>query len=163
MRGKKIILTCLLLVMAFGLIGCDAFVRKFTRKPKKKDLTPEEMVLLPQEYGNIQISKEERYRQNFLFWKSWQDELINSLTPDANHKKQIDCVQEAVRNLQQLALLLNEEKQKELNIYISQMTDLEAAIVKDLYGNNVARNRSSAERIKMNILRGFSFNKIKSL
>ncbi|MFA5150687.1 MAG: hypothetical protein WC433_07270, partial [Candidatus Omnitrophota bacterium] len=61
--------------LLFTLCGCEAFVRKFTRK-SKKDKVPVEMVLAPEEWKGPQMTKEEQYRQYFVFWQSWQDELI---------------------------------------------------------------------------------------
>jgi DNA repair ATPase RecN len=161
MKSKKIILICGLLTMVCGLTGCDAFVRKFTRKPKKTDLSPTEMVLVPEEYKERVLTKEEAYHQYFLFWKSWQDELITSLTANSNQKKQIDCVKEAIKNLEQLKPLLQEDKLKKLDFYISQLKGLQDSIAKDLYAGNLNTNRLQAERIKRNILRDLSFNAIK--
>ena len=160
MKSKILLLVtiCLLLVT---MLGCDAFVRKFTRK-RKKEAPKEEMVLVPEEYKPPQLTKEEVYRHYFLFWKSWHDELINSLSAGASHKKQIDCINEALENLEQLQTTLQEAKQKKLDIYINQLKDLKESIAEDLYGNNVAQNRLTAERIKRGILRDFSYEKIKN-
>jgi len=136
-------------------------MRKFTRKPKKENLSKEEMVLAPQEYKGPDMTKEEIYRKYFLYWKSWHDELISSLSPGANHKKQIDCVGQAVKNLEHLKGLLTEDKKKKLDIYINQLNALQDLITKDVYSSNIVANRSTAERIKRNILRDFSYNKIK--
>ena len=148
---------CVLLVTSFG---CDAFVRKFTRK-RKKEAPKEEMVLVPQEYKPPQLTKEEVYRQYFLYWKSWHDELINSLSTGASHKKQIDCINEALENLEQLRTTLQATKQNRLDGYINQLKNLKESIAEDLYGNNVAQNRLTAERIKRGILRDFSYEKVK--
>ena len=153
-----LIFGCWLLV---SVLGCDAFVRKFTRKPKKENLPREEMVLEPMEYKGPEMSKEELYRQYFLYWRSWHDELIQSLSQNTNHKKQIECVNEAIKNIEQIKVLLNAEKQKQLDIYINQLNDLRDLVTKDIYGNNIIGNRAIAERIKKNILRDFSYNKIK--
>lgn len=151
-----------ILLLIFSLIGCDAFVRKFTRKHKKSDSEREELVLVPQEYKNT-MSKEQIYRQYFLFWKCWQDELIEALNNTAalNHKKQVSCAEEALKNLVQLRTLLNSAEQKRLDICIGQLSDLKEAIKQDTYGGNFAMNRWKAEHIKMRILREFSFDKIK--
>jgi hypothetical protein len=151
----------LILFLITSLLGCDAFVRKFTRKPKKDQTPKEEMVLAPQEYKPT-MSKEEQYRQYFLFWKSWQDELITALTSrDPNHKKQVDCANEAIKNLVGMRLLLNSEGQKKLDIYISRMTELRDSVDNDAYSTNVSSNRLEAERIKRDILQYFSFGDIK--
>jgi hypothetical protein len=161
MKFKKFIFICVLLAMLSGLCGCEAFVRKFTRKPKKENIARVEIVVAPEEYRGPRLSKEELYRQYLLYWKSWQDELITSLSGGANHKKQIGCVSEAIKNLLNLRALLNEEKQKKLDIYIGRSNDLKDLITKDSYGSRIAGNRQNAERIKKDILRDFSYNKIK--
>lgn len=160
MKSKIILLVtiCFLLVTA---LGCDAFVRKFTRKSKKENLPKQELVLVPEEYKPPKMTKEEVYRQYFLYWKSWHDELINSLSGGASQKKQIDCANEALKNLDSLRGTLQEARQKKLDIYIGQLKYLKKEVEKDLYGNNISTNRLTAERIRRGIMRDFSYNKIK--
>lgn len=165
-RLKPQITQIVILVSGFWFlvfsIGCEAFVRKFTRKPKKENLPRQEMVLVPEEYKSPQMPKEELYRQYFLFWKSWQDELIGSLSAQANHKKQIDCIAQAISNLMNLRTLLNTQRQKQLDVYIGQLNELKESIIQDSYGSNIAGNRQKAERIKRSILQDFSYNKVNS-
>lgn len=165
LQAQSLKLQALLLVtsslLLVTILGCEAFVRKFTRKPKKEELPKEEMVLVPQEYKVPQMSKDELYRQHFLFWKSWHDELIESLSVGANHKKQRGCIKEAIKNLMYLKALLNEQRQKGLEVYLGQLNDLKGEVDRDAYGNNIAVHRHSAERIKRNILRDFSYNRVK--
>lgn len=142
-------------------IGCDAFVRKFTRKPKRESLPQEEMVLVPEEYKGPQITKEELYRQYFLFWKSWHDELMESLLQNRSQKKKVDCLEEAIKNLDNLKTLLNEETKKKLDVYITQLKVLKDSIAKDLYGTHNTQHFQSAGRIKRDIRRNFSYRKIK--
>jgi len=142
------------------LLGCEAFVRKFTRKPKKEE-APEPMVLVPEEYRGPEMTREELYRQYLLFWKSWQDELIQSLTDGSNNKKRIDCANEALKNLYQMRLMLNPDTQLRLDDYIRQSEELKNAISRDTYGYDLAVNRQRAERIRRNMLRDFSYFKIK--
>ncbi len=157
----KVILLVTIYSLLVTTIGCDAFVRKFTRKPKKENLTsPEEMILAPEEYRGAQMTKEEMYRQYFLFWKSWQDELITSLLERRSQKKYIACAEEAIKNLVNLKVLLNAEKQEKLDIYIKRLKDLRDSISQDLYDNNVTTHLQEAERIKRGILKEFSYQKI---
>lgn len=68
MKSKTILLVtsyCLVLT----LTGCDAFVRKFTRKPKTQEFPEGEMILAPVEYEPIAMSSRQRYQQDFLFGK----------------------------------------------------------------------------------------------
>ena len=158
---KRFFLLFAICYLLFAILGCEAFVRKFTRKPKEEKLSKEEMVIAPEEYKGPVMAKEDLYRQYFLFWKSWHDELITSLAPNANHKKQIGCADEAIKNLESLRPLLNEQAQKKLDLYIAQLKELKELISKDFYGNSVTSNAQRAERIKRNILRDFSYSKIK--
>jgi len=163
LRSKENISKTILLVASCSLLvtmlGCDAFVRKFTRKPKKEDLPKEELVLFPEEYKPT-MDKEQVYRQYFLFWQSWQEELITALLRSGNHKKQVDCAEEAIKNLTSLKPLIKAEKQKKLDIYITQLKDLRDQIKMDAYSSRADVNIQEAERIKKGILRDFSYSKI---
>jgi len=78
MMLKKACLVFLCCILLSVLSGCETMARKFTRKSKKPG-QPVQMVLAPEEYKGPDMSKEELYRQYFLFWKSWHDELENAL------------------------------------------------------------------------------------
>lgn len=148
--------------LLFTLTGCDAFVRKFTRKPKTQEFPEAEMILAPEEYQGMALSPKQQYQQDFLFWKTWQDELIVSLQEKRSQKKQMDCLQQAIRNLENLRPLLREELREVLERYIEQEKGLLDSIRRDVYGRDTSGNMSSAERIKRNILRDFAYGKIKA-
>jgi len=61
-----------------------------------------------------------------------------------------------------LRILSNDEKKAKLDVYINQIKELDEIIAQDLYGNNIAVNRLTAEQIKRNILRDFSYDKVKN-
>ncbi len=145
----------------FSVLGCESFVRKFVRKPKKEVISREEMVLAPVEYKAPAADKEGLYRQYFLYWKSWQEELINSLSPGMNCRKQLDCAIQAIKNLEQIKVMFNEESQRQLSVYIEQINELKVSIEKDAYDIIIDLHRKAAERIKSDIIRKFSYNKIK--
>ncbi|MDD2927377.1 MAG: hypothetical protein PHE30_00810 [Candidatus Omnitrophica bacterium] len=162
MKGqRRWLLFFIFYFLLFTLCGCEAFVRKFTRK-SKKDKAPVEMVLAPEEWKGPQMTKEEQYRQYFVFWQSWQDELINALTQNAPQKKKLDCAQQAMKNLVGLRSLLNESKQKQLDIYLKQLVDLQNDIKSDIYGNANNFYRQNSEKLKMNISQRFSYNDVKN-
>ena len=147
--------------LLFSLIGCEAFVKKFTRRPKRSTVK-EEPVLAPEEYPLSDISTEERYRQYFLFWKSWQDELITALGSSDSHKKRQDCLKQAIKNLEEMRFLLFEEKQKELDVYLERLRHLANEISQDVYGSRLTVHKGRAESLKRDILRDFSFPKVKN-
>lgn len=147
--------------LLFSAIGCESFTRKFTRKSKKTDQAIE-MVLIPEEYKGPNMTKEEIYRQYFLFWKSWQDELINALTQRSSLKKKIDCAREALKNLVNMRGLLVAPSQKNLDLYIAKSEDLISDMQSDIYGANDNRNIQTAERLKSGIQKGFIHPKIRN-
>ncbi|MDI6606064.1 MAG: hypothetical protein QME65_02850 [Candidatus Omnitrophota bacterium] len=159
MKLKRFVFLCGLLTLVCGLLGCDAFVRKFTRPPKKKSISQEEMVLVPQEYTNM--DKEEVYRRYFVFWESWMDELINALELYPNYKKQVDCMERALKNLVYLKTLLNEEAQKKVDVYIARTIDLQAKIKGDPYADFRKDNATEAERLKLDLSRDLSYSAVK--
>lgn len=156
----QIVTLVFILWFIISSMGCEAFIKKFTRKPKKEE-PPEEMILVPEEYPSLFKDKEEAYRQYFLYWKSWQDELINSLSVGTSQKKQLSCADEALKNLNEIKKILVEEKHKALDLYITELIGLRDNIKNDPYSNNAANNRSLAEVLKRNILRDFSYPKVK--
>jgi hypothetical protein len=120
------------------------------------------MVLAPEEYKGPDMTKEELYRQYFLFWKSWQDELENALTQKASLKKKVDCIQEALKNLVNMRGMLVDDMQKNLDVYINKTIELLASIRGDIYGTNDSFNLHFAEGIKMDIHKGFIYPKVRN-
>lgn len=156
---KLFILFCSLLSMACGLVGCDAFVRKFTRKPKDENIKRAEPVLEPQEY--VAPAAREQYSQYLLFWQSWQDELTNALIYKSSNKRQLGCAKEALKNLSNMRdLLSSADKRKKIDVCIADLKDLKDNIENDPYGNNINSNARTSERIKRTVLRDFSMKKV---
>jgi hypothetical protein len=147
--------------MLLNLVGCESFVRKFTRKSKKSNQAVE-MVLVPEEYKGPNMTKEEIYRQYYLFWGSWQDELINALVQKLSLKKKIDCAQEALKNLVNMKMMLVAGAQKNFDPEIVRLNGLLASIKSDVYGANDNANLRLAERIKYNVHKNFVYPKIKN-
>ena len=161
MRLKRIFLVFLCCFLLLDLAGCEGFTRKFTRKSKKSN-QPVEMVLAPEEFKGPNMTKEELYRQNFLFWQSWHDELENALTQKSSLKKKVDCAQEALKNLVNMKNMLVPDVQKNLEIYVNQTIELLASIKSDIYGTRDSSNLHTAEGIKKGIHQGFIYPKVRN-
>jgi hypothetical protein len=161
MRLKKILSVLLFCFLLLDSVGCESFTRKFTRKSKKSEQSME-MVLLPEEYKGPEMTKEELYRQYFLYWNLWQDELINSLTQNASLKKKIDCAQEALKNFTNMKMLLVTDAQKNFDTYLVKLNDLLASMKKDVYGVDNNSNLRVAERIKAGVHQNFVYPKIRN-
>jgi hypothetical protein len=159
MSLKKLFFVVAIYFLVFNLIGCEAFVRKFTRK---KDKEPqEEMVLAPEPYKNT-ASKEDMYRQSFVYWKAEHEELISALLENKPAKKRIKSAQEAIKHLENMKVLLSVDKQKQLGGYIIKLQDLLDNIKGDSYGSNNNLYRMKAENIRRDILRDFTYDKVKN-
>ena len=156
---QKTMILILGLFLLVNAVGCEAFVRKFTRKSKSKPA--EEMVLVPEEWKGLQMTKEQLYRQHLLFWQSWQDELITALTEKSSLKKRKDCIEQALKSLDGMRSLLKETNKKQLDVYIKEMRSLQADISSDIYANSNNANRREAEKLRRNILQRFSYNDVK--
>lgn len=161
MEIKRMLCILLFCFLLLDLVGCESFVRKFTRKSKKTE-QPVEMVLAPEEYKGPNMTKEELYRQYFLYWNSWQEELINALTQKASLKKKVDCAQEALKNLANMKMLLVPDAQKNLDVYIAKSNGLLEYLKGDAYGAMDNRNCQAAQLIKSNIQRNFIYPKIRN-
>lgn len=161
MNLKKVIFLVIAYFLCANLIGCDAFVRKFTRKKKTTEGNEVEMVLAPVEYKAPVMTKEERYRQVFLYWQSWQSELVEALTSSRNYKKTMDCVNQSLENLNNIKLLLSGEYEKKALNYYNRLNSLKSRIANDIYFNEVAVSRMDAERIRRDIFRDLSITKVK--
>jgi hypothetical protein len=159
--AKKLLQFCCALVLVFQLAGCESLGRKFVRKPDPQSLKKEEVVFAPQEYKDEGVTNADLYRQYFLYWKTWQDELIDSLESNGNRKRQIDSLNEGLKNLDSIKVLIRPEAAARLEVYIKDLLELREAVIKDDYANRVEENRRQAERIKRAILDDFSFGKIK--
>ncbi|MCU0666811.1 MAG: hypothetical protein MUF05_06945 [Candidatus Omnitrophica bacterium] len=161
-NSKSISLILVVAMVVPLLAGCDAFVRKFTRKKKPAEQKQEEMVIAPQEYVRPEISKVDQYRQYYLYWRSWQDELIESFNDRSNRKKQLSCIEEASKNLAGIKTLVGQKKQAKLDGYINDLAALGKDVGADYYGNNISFYRQTAEKIKRNVMKDFSYSQLKN-
>jgi len=156
--SKKIIVF-LLVFSVFYLSGCEAFRKKFTRKPKKKEKEIEDIVFVPVEYPENPFSNEEIYTNQYLFWKNWHSELINYLYEGVSRKKQIDCINEALKSLAKMKDLLSEEKQKELDVYIQELDKIRDELLNSKFIQLSSLKRKMI-RLQNNIQKNFSYNKV---
>jgi len=162
---KNLKLKIVLLVTGYWLLvtlltGCEAFVRKFTRKPKKPEIV-EEPILVPEEYPEPNYSTHEIYKDSYLFFRNWVDELINYLEPSENRKKQLDCIKEIKENLSKMHSVLKEPKQRELAIYIKDFEDIENKIKGYLTPDRFYSLKNQCMNLKTKISKNFSYSKVK--
>lgn len=156
----KVVLLTFLACMLFSLYGCETLRKKFVRKPKR-EREAEEPVLMPEEY-NPEFHKDVLYRNYLVYWRSWQDELIEALDVNLSHKKQIETVQQAVVNLEKLRTFLKPQKQEILDKYLEELKDLRDKIKRgNLAGARLEIIKHRVRINRRNILHNFMYSKVK--
>jgi hypothetical protein len=153
---RKLIGTILAIALITNLCGCAALKRKFTRKKKH---------VKPAVYYDLEkYAKEPNailYKRHYVYWKTWQEELINKLS-EKNFKKNISCAQGIISNLEDMKRYLVTEKAENLQPYIDEMR----ALQKELSGKYIGmgrqtRLRNLLEKRYRRIKREFSYTKVK--
>ncbi|MCG8431773.1 MAG: hypothetical protein MJA29_11450 [Candidatus Omnitrophica bacterium] len=153
---------CLMLVVVCLLVagtGCEAFIKKFKREPKKKD-TVHELVLEPESYDEARPADNELARQYYSFWRNWHDELITALASSDNHKKKKEAAFESVRNLENLAPFMKEPYRSAIGEYIAKLEKLYEDIAGDIHSMYGSRSLNRARDLKRRIEREFPFTAI---
>lgn len=144
------------------LTGCESLQRKFTRKRKTQE-TQEEMIIVPRDYSAHPFPNDVLYKQYFIYWKSWNQELVSSLNDYATYKKILDCVEQAIINLKKMSSYLKDEKAKELEVYIKKTEDLKNEVqeTKAMLPYHYNSLRYKADRILSSVNRQFDLTKMK--
>lgn len=107
----------------FMMTGCETLRKKFTRKRKRTEST-EPVVVVPRDYSAHPFPNDVLYKQYFVYWKSWNQELISSLTDMENYKKIKSCADQALINLKKMQTYLQDDKARELEAYVKKTDDL---------------------------------------
>lgn len=145
-------------ILCLALSGCGPeWKRKFVRK--RAETKPEPIIAYePQEYRKE--SNEILYKRHFVFWKSWQEELVNKL--GENSARDTDAFQEALKNLDDMKGCLKEETAAGLDPYSKKINDLYNTYKSDRIGIIQARQmRQDLDRIMLKIDKAFRYTKVK--
>jgi hypothetical protein len=153
MRFKVVIV----IVLCLCITGCAGMQRKFSRKkPQEEKVSP---VVTTYDYP-IEQRVEELYKKRFLFWKSWQGELIDRM--DDTYKKRIECYDQLMQNLFEMQKYLSGEKNKELEAFITEIKSVGPVVKKmDLRGSEKHRVAQVLEKTKRLIDKRFSYSKVR--
>jgi len=155
-RVLRYVLICVLFV---SFTGCAGLQRKFTRKKKKEErITP---VITTYDYAK-DLRVDELYKKRFLYWKSWQGELIERM--DGAYKKRRECYEHLVMNLMEMKKYLSRTKAEELELFIEEIKSIDPDIKKKrLSRSERHRMTHMLERTKRRIDKKFSYSKVKDL
>ena len=158
MSRKTYVRNIIIIALCISIAGCAGIQRKFARKKQK------EVKALPivttYDYP-IEQRLDELYKKRFLFWKSWQGELIDRM--DDTYKKRIECYDELIQNLSEMQRYLNDEKYKALEGFAAEIKSLDPDVKKnDLTNSEKYRIRQILERTRRLIDKNFSYSKVKN-
>ncbi|MBU4311564.1 MAG: hypothetical protein KJ706_02445 [Candidatus Omnitrophica bacterium] len=149
------ILICVLLVSS---TGCAGLQRKFTRKKEKE--VKAGPVITTYDYAK-DLRVEELYKKRFLYWKSWQGELIDRMD-EGTYKKRTECYENTVMNLEEMRKYLSLAKVKELDPFIEEIKSIDPDVKKKrLSRSEKYRMGHMLEKTKRRIDKQFSYSKVK--
>jgi hypothetical protein len=154
---RKYILIVILLFLISDSCGCAGSRIQWKRK-KKVDVKKPPVVLVPaeEEIASPDVS----YKTHFLYWRSWQDELISVL--GGNYKRQMQAAEAALSNLRKLGELLVEDKSPLLETYVTQLSNLVEIIrMGDMSVSQLSRVRNDLSRHKRDVERDFTYSHAK--
>lgn len=153
---KRTSILILIVCIAFGLAGCDAVQKKFTRKKK--------VVKKPKIYQVKRYEKKptpELYNKHYVYWETWSGELIELL--GKNHKKDVRCIEEMVGQLKDMQNILVPEKGAQLQKHIDAAQEVKTIIDRgDMSFAVQGSVRSTLEREDRAIKRDFITSKVKN-
>ena len=151
-RYAAIILLCV------SIAGCAGMQRKFARKKKQEEKSLP--IVTTYDYAKEQ-RVDELYKKRFLFWKSWQGELIDRMGD--NYKKRTECYYELMQNLLEMQKYLNDQKYNELGVFITEIKSVDPDVKKiDLRGSEQYRITQVLEKTKRLIDKRFSYSRVKN-
>jgi len=157
MLRKRPLTYIVILIVAISFTGCAGLQRKFSRKKKKEEkIAP---VITTYDYSK-ELRVDELYKRHFLFWKSWQSELIERI--DGSYKKRVSCYDHTVSSLMEMKKYLASSKAEELEPFIAKIKAVGLQI-KDKRLTKIKRHRIKLllEKIKRQIDKEFSYSDVK--
>lgn len=154
----------IVLVVAVGLAGCKAaedatkaLKRKFTRPKKEK----ERVVRFYEEEYEPEFPNATLYNNHYVYWKSWEGELIEALQGD-NHKKQLQCAKLALSELRLMQKYLVSPKKEELTPFIKELEGITTRIAQGSLGHHAkSKFRTALEKHRRRVLKGYYLKKVK--
>lgn len=157
MMKKKCIIYLLLLILFISFSGCATLQKKFVRKKKQEEkATP---IITMYDYSK-DLRVDELYKKHFLFWKTWQLELIERM--DATYKKRNVCYDHIIASLMEMERYLAAPKREELQPFLERIKSIDPMIRKGrLSKSEKYRMREMLEDVRRQIEKRFSYSDVK--
>ena len=147
-----------IIILSISIAGCAGMQRKFSRKKHKEEKIS--TVVTTYDYAK-ELRVDELYKKRFLFWKSWQGELIDRMGD--GYKKRAECYDQLMQNLLEMQKYLNDEKYKEIESFIVEIKSVDHDIKKiDLTQSERYRIMQLLEKTRRRIDKRFSYSHVKN-
>ena len=158
---KKIAWFILLVFLALDLDGCASVQKKFIRKKKVPAHVPAAIFYQEESPTQKKYSNVYYYKNHYIFWRSWQADLIADLK-GGNEKKLKRSAQEALSNLTGMNDYLTPQKQGELKPQLDALSQIVQKVESGQISSSVAGTlQSDAERIRRVVSNDFYYDKVK--
>ncbi len=132
----------------------DQLKKKLIRQKKEK-LKPVQFLEEP-----VPRKNSEYYEEHILYFKTWNDTLIEFL--GKNRKREVQAAREAERHLSALPKYLEPEYADKLQVIVSDYEKIAAPItVKTLPSSRHSSIARELNRLQLRVQRGFSFKEVK--
>jgi len=158
MKYCKKLITFVLITILF--CGCYTLRKKFMRKKKSQE---EEPVYVDfKDYPKA--SSKQLYNDYYLYVKAWLDDLIESLSlvdesNISNYKREKRAIEEALRNLEQIMYIFNQEGKNNLRPLYEELLSLKEKISPDTSDVERSRILIRVELLKMKFDNNFKYSK----
>lgn len=159
---KKIVGLILLVFLALDFGGCASVQKKFIRKKKEPKHVPAAIFYQTETSTQKKYSNVYYYKNHYIFWRSWQADLIGDLK-GGNEKKLKRSAQEALSNLAGMNDYLTPKKQGELKPQLDALSQIVQKIESGQISSSVAGTlQSDAERMRRVVSNDFYYDKVKN-
>jgi len=147
-------LSALLLIMS----GCAPLRKKFTRKKKNKNQEAGKFipVLDPIDYQEKVITFEEKYKYHYSLWKVWNKDLLQNIALNSSAKRQNYLLNQIIEQLDEMKILLADQKQSELDELINDLRKVKQIYEKPSVMRSKFSTRTKIERNAKSVRNKFS-------
>lgn len=135
----------------FSACGCEGLARKFRRERKHKqdDQLTRQVVMAPVIYEKRPATSEEIYREGYVYFIAALDEFVDELSGKRwNKKRLLDALSQASNSLSDMRSVLSDEKQKIIDGYLREISELTGAVSGDISSAGVYSVVRKAVRIR---------------
>ncbi|MCX5715937.1 MAG: hypothetical protein NTV07_03580 [Candidatus Omnitrophica bacterium] len=155
---KKCFHSVLVLILCIGVSGCGAqWKKKFVRKRAPQEGPEQVFVYEPKDYRPE--PNPVLYKRSFVFWKSWQEELINRL--GENRAADVRGFEEVLKNLDEMKGCLKDQKAAELEMYRKKLYDFYKTYKEDDLDKPAAMHmQQDLDRLMLKMDKLFRFSRV---